>query len=282
MDQPSTQPERSSSEADELQHFEPSAPPSVGSQRVIEPLPPHPQITIEEEPEFPEASHQPVANFSPPPQRPLVEPPAPSVTTPQQPPTEPHTAVDKPSPSNGEHQVLKTLIIVLSIAILIPPVLSLTHIAQAISFGAIGSHTIAIGYVADVFYIALGLGLLLRKEIARIAYVVVACLSLVLLVFGTIKLISNEHKSQAPPGSSVQVQVQYDIAYCLGQPPSQTRDQIVQELQANMGSHQLPARTCNGSLGVIGNQLVGLIPAYLIVVVPLVFLSRRQVKALFT
>lgn len=176
-------------------------------------------------------------------------------------------------------QVVVVFIMVLGACIAISALLSLVSWSRIISFGSLSATNAFVRFI-DAVYVLLGLGIMFRKNIARMIYIFIAIITLALSAFGTIRIVTQQH-SQSAKSANLQIQLQYDISYCLTKPPSQQRNQMVQQLEKDINTKQQPDQTCYAALGIRSNEYVALIPGYLIAIIPLIFLTRTSVKEQF-
>lgn len=86
-------------------------------------------------------------------------------------------------------------IIALGIYIALPALLSLVGWATIISYGGINSLSKAGTpiYIIDVIYLIVGVGIILRKELARLAFVIIGVILLFIGVLGTINYFRQNH-----------------------------------------------------------------------------------------
>jgi len=186
---------------------------------------------------------------------------------------------EKPKGNNSE-QLIILAVIVLGILNALPALLRLIGSTKLISLGFVNGTSFVITLI-DIIYLVIGVGLILRREIARAAYIFLAVILLILAIYGTFHTYSIEHNQSTQQGN-LEVQLQYDVSYCLTRPASQQRNEIVQQLEKDINNNQQPKQTCLSTLGITNNQYVALIPSYLFAVIPLVFLTRPRVKEVFS
>ena len=197
-------------------------------------------------------------------------------------------STDQPAPGTNDTGALSSdktrlLIVILVMALgvytILPALLRLIGLGKLISLGFVSSSSVLVT-VLDVIYLAIGIGLILRKEIARAAYVFFAIIFLLFALYGTFKIYSQEH-SQSTSQGNLRAQLQYDISYCLTKPPSAERNATIRQLENDVNTNRQPTKTCSGSTLGTGNQYVALIPSYLLAIFPFVFLTIPRVKQVF-
>lgn len=157
--------------------------------------------------------------------------------------------------------------------IAIPAALSIFGIVRILGYGggAVGSLAGAV----DILYVLVGIGIALRKEMARVVYVVLAVIGLIFSVIGTFNYLAYTQKISSQQASAT-AQAQQTIVQTENNKSlsASERQRIVQNVQNNLA---LEKKTDQAS--EVG--LLNLIPDYLIALVPLIFLTRQSVKDQF-
>jgi hypothetical protein len=90
--------------------------------------------------------------------------------------------------SSPERSRIVMAVVVLGAFITIQALVSLVGSAQLLSYGHAGVGGLAT--IFDVGYVLLGVGLVIRREPARVIYVVIAIISLIFAVLGTIAIVA--------------------------------------------------------------------------------------------
>jgi hypothetical protein len=184
----------------------------------------------------------------------------------------------------------KTKMIVILVSILgaytaLSALLGLLGSVTALSFGFIkagGQLT-----VIDAIYLIIGVGLVFRKELARVVYIFLAIIGLLLTVYGTIHTfsphstaaISYERTQSTQYIAQDQQQIKNvqhnDLAPGLHLTSTQKQQQI-QQLQKDIAN----TKKAEAKLSSV-RLYAGLIQGYLLAIIPLVFLTRPSVKGVF-
>jgi hypothetical protein len=182
-------------------------------------------------------------------------------------------------------QFITIAVMALGAFIAVPALVSLVGWAKVISFGYI-SGTSAFVTVTDVLYLLLGVGIVLRKELARIVYVFFAVIGLLLTVYGTYSTfnfhgVTNYDKTRDSQNiSQDQQQItsiqNNDFAPGLHLTNAQKQQQI-QRLQQDIANAKKDQAKISGA-----RSYADLIPGYLLAIIPLVFLTRPSVKEVFS
>ena len=164
-----------------------------------------------------------------------------------------------------DDNMLVIAVVILGALIAIPAVLSLIG-SVAISFGKQAASGGTVASLFDLGYLALGVGLMMRRELARQIYVVLAIISLIFLVIGAIAIYTAAGTETTNGNAALQAR----IAQLRSEPPSAGRESTIRAVEAVRAKANQP-----------GDDYSGLIPGFLIALVPLVFLTRPAVKAVF-
>lgn len=197
--------------------------------------------------------------------RTLRDQPMPRVMS--EPPT-PYVSFDiaQDAPTRDDSMIV-IAVVILGALVAVPAFLGVVG-SVSISFGNQAASGGAIASLFDLGYIVLGIGLMMRRELARQVYVVLAIVSVIFLVIGAISVWTSERTLAANGNAAVQAQ----IARTRSEPPSASRESTIQSLEA------VAARA---KADQPDNDFSGLIPGFLLALVPLVFLTRPAVKAVF-
>lgn len=150
---------------------------------------------------------------------------------------------------------------------------SLLHIAFATAGGVL-----LIGYAIDLALLLIGIGLILRKERARVLCLVLAVISLVFLVIRTPDYLNAISPASHAAASATSL-AQRDLAAIRADPtiPAADKQQDIASLRLRID--QLTA----DQAVVAGDYSVGrLVIEYLLILTPLVFLTRPAVKREFS
>jgi disulfide bond formation protein DsbB len=190
-----------------------------------------------------------------------------------------------PDPSTTEpagnlaSQSDKTKIIVACIWLIgafiaIPAALSLFGTVKILSYG-IGGGTGGLVTAIEVVDVLVGVGIIFRKEMARIVYIVLAIIGFILSLYGTTIYFKDLHavsNSESQAITSTQNEItNYQNNTSI---PSAQRQQVVSELQQDLAHEKKEQKPVFG--------LLNLIPDYFIALVPLIFLTRPSVKEQFS
>jgi hypothetical protein len=188
-------------------------------------------------------------------------------------------------------------VIALGIFIAVPAIFSIIGSVKIISYGNISVFDkagIAI-YIIDAIYLIVGVGLILRKELARIAYVVIGIILLLIGLYGTVKYFRESHSVSgsaaiyADETTSAQTGVNGDQTTISNYEnntsiPAAQKQQIISGLESDLKKDQQQLsqdkQLQKQNSGI--NALVKLIPTYLLAILPLVFLTRSKVKEVFS
>ncbi|HWB39260.1 MAG TPA: hypothetical protein VG604_03405 [Candidatus Saccharimonadales bacterium] len=169
------------------------------------------------------------------------------------------------------------VIIVVGALIAIPAFISLIGNSSLITYGFGGK---ALLKAFDVLDILLGIGIILRKQIARIIYVVLALISLALSIYGLIHYASVIHKAYSAV-NSLAAQAIADDEKTITETQNNKyltdseKQTIIQEAQDNMDT----AKKIKGEVKADYAKFAGI---YVISLIPLVVLTRPKVKAQFS
>ena len=156
--------------------------------------------------------------------------------------------------------------------------ISLRYIGIGAAFGLV---------LVDLAYVALGVGLMLRKELARQIYVVIAVIGIVFAVIGTAGYVQDHGLSATTAGAPTAAYFQQRIAQTearVAQVGSETnmtpaaRSATLAALRAQLTIEQLDYANSRGVGGAYG----GLVFAWLLALGPLVLLTRPAVKSRFS
>lgn len=207
---------------------------------------------------------------------------------------------DNQSTSSNDDKLTKLIIIgviALGVFIAVPALLSIIGWAKIISYGninALGKTGVLI-YTIDAIYLIVGVGLILRKEFARITYVVIGVILLLIGLYGTINYFRESHSISGVAAyyteevASAQTGVNGDQTTISSYQnntsiPASQKQQIISELEGNLKQDQQQLKQLKQlqkqNSGI--SSLVKLIPTYLLAILPLVFLTRPRVKEVFS
>jgi len=173
----------------------------------------------------------------------------------------------------------KTKVIVVCIWLIgafisIPAALSLFGTAKILSYGISGGAG-SIVTVINVVYLLIGVGIILRKEMARIAFVVLAVIGLLLSVYGTFNYFKAAHAVSNSESQAIVITQREITQYQNNKSiPDSQKQVIVSELKQTLAREEKAAHSTV--------KLYNLIPAYLIALIPLIFLTRPSVKEQFS
>ena len=159
--------------------------------------------------------------------------------------------------------------IVVTCAINVLTWLRLAHASTGVSSVGI------LGLILAGGELCIGLGIIMRREVARAIYVVLAAISLVFSLYGTYNYFTAAH-SLAQTEQAALASTQHTIASYQDNPTltATQKARIIQPLQE-------AAKRDQQLLDQNKNALLPLIIAYIIAIAPLVFLTRPSVKAVF-
>lgn len=177
--------------------------------------------------------------------------------------------------TNKPPTLIIALITIFGAYLAVTALLGLVGSLKLLSFGVVRTSGAVISII-DVVYIIVGLGIILRKEIARVAYIVIAVIGLGLSVYGTVKYfqsLNNVTNAQQQYISSTNAQISgYQNNPAI---PSGQKKQITQQLKNDE----------NTQIKLISKEkkdsIAPLIEGYAIAIVPLIFLTRPSVKKEF-
>jgi hypothetical protein len=181
------------------------------------------------------------------------------------------TSVSQPNPS-----LIVICIIGLGAVIAVPAFISLVDGASLLHYAfATGSGDLVLAYAIDLAVVFLGIGLILRKEIARAIYLVVALLGLVGLVIQTPTYLDLSSAVSQRASTSIS-STQSEIAALQANPAIPTA-----EKQRDIASLRLDLNTSQATIA--GDYSVSrLVVEYLLMLTPLVFLTRPAVRREFS
>ena len=148
---------------------------------------------------------------------------------------------------------------------------SLFIIIQLTSSGYIS----VLGYLEAVVTLILGVGIMMRYELARMLYVFVSILVLAVSTYSLYRVIKIEHtihtSTVAELANANQRLVGYQNSNTYTPSQKQTFINITQNEIASIQKYE----------GQYNKQFLLLIPGYLIAILPLIILTRPQIKAVF-
>ncbi|HUD05731.1 MAG TPA: hypothetical protein VMR18_02335 [Candidatus Saccharimonadales bacterium] len=186
------------------------------------------------------------------------------------------------SKSNDKSMVIKILITILGVYIASSALLGLFAGLKLLSFG-IARSTGGILTVIDIVYLVVGAGIVFRREIARIVYVVLAVVGLVLSSVGLYSYIhatSGSNSLEQQSKQSIIASTNKEIANYESSTtiPTNQKTQIIQEIKNTenneLNSPEYPTVT-------VKKTIVPIIEGYAIAIIPLIFLTRPSVKEEF-
>jgi hypothetical protein len=165
-------------------------------------------------------------------------------------------------------------VILLGIYITVPALLGLFSSITILSYGFAAGGLL---YVIEVLYVLIGVGILLRRELARVAYMVLAVIGLGFSIYGThqvLSAISAVKRTEAVAITDQQQALQQLQANGAGPGVSSAQNQqLIIQLQndiAQLKSNKFEVRLYED-----------LAEGYLLAILPLIFLTRPSVKAIF-
>ena len=173
-------------------------------------------------------------------------------------------------------------VMVLGAYIALSALLTLFSSLKILSFGFVGNRNFLI--LIDVIYLLIGIGLMLRNEIARLVYVIIGVIGLVIAIYGTYHYFSVNHAVQNLNNSAV-IQTQNEITQYQDNSsiPASQKQLIITELQQQITQEQSQVQQYNKAYShVVRNEYISIGEAYLLAIVPLVFLTRSSVKEIFS
>jgi hypothetical protein len=133
-----------------------------------------------------------------------------------------------------------------------------------------------IGALFDLAYLALGIGLIFRREQARQVYVVLAVISLIFLAIGAVGVVTASGRSSVSNNSARYLEQR--IAVIESNPH-------ISEAARKRGSEQLRERVADTpgvqTSGASNGDIGDVIPGLLITLVPLVFFTHQRVRRVF-
>ncbi len=187
---------------------------------------------------------------------------------------------------SNKNNLIILLVIILGAYTAISALVGIFASTLAISYGFIGAGGLLIAI--DVIYILIGIGLILRKELARFVYVVLAILGLLLTIYGTVHIFNSHAFKVIDYVKTQETQTinrdQQQITNIQNNNPSTglqltdvQKQQAIQNLQLNISRIKKSRDKLSNS-----RLYFGLIQGYLLAIVPLVFLTRPSVKKLFS
>ena len=158
---------------------------------------------------------------------------------------------------------------ILGVLIAVPALLGLLGSVN-LSFGQ-QSNGSALNKLFDLAYLAIGIGLIFRREQARQIYVVLAVISLLFLAIGAIGVLASSGRSQVSGNSArfLEQQIaQIESNPYLPQAVKRRKDESLRQRVAET------PKASNGNIGV-------LIPGLLLTLLPLAFFTQERVKRVF-
>jgi len=198
--------------------------------------------------------------------------------------------VPKPDTEHAEEKInnIKTKLIVILVTVLgvytaVSALLGLFGGLTAISFGfaKTGGELTAI----DVIYLIIGAGILFRRDTARLAYVFLAIIGLVLSIYGTHQVFTvtrydNTYNKSVIANDQQQItnlqNLQNNNELNPGTHLTKTqKQQMIHQLQKVLAQNKKDQNQTY-------KLYTGLIQGYLLAIIPLVFLTRPKVKAVFS
>jgi hypothetical protein len=158
---------------------------------------------------------------------------------------------------------------ILGALIAIPALLGLLGSIN-LSFGR-NSNGSTLSALFDLAYLAIGIGLIFRREQARQIYVVLAVISLIFLAIGAIGVLTTSGRSQASGNSARFLEEQ--IAKVESDPylPQAVKERKNEALRQRVAE---TPKTSSSDIGV-------LIPGLLLTLVPLALFTQERVKRVF-
>lgn len=200
------------------------------------------------------------------------------------PAVQPGVGEDTPQPDEGSWVV--TGVMALGVVIALPALLGLVGAAKLLSFGYIsGAGTF--GLLVDLVFLALGVGIVMCREQARVVYVVLAVVTLAFSVIGTVGYFTASSIAGASANTNTASAItetkrsiagqQAFIASVQGNPRYATDIRSLQQNIAMENGEVVSWETTGTSHG----KYTGLILGYLLAIFPLWFLTRPAVKEVF-
>jgi hypothetical protein len=158
---------------------------------------------------------------------------------------------------------------ILGVLIATPALLGLLGSVD-LSFGR-QSNGSALSKLFDLAYLAIGVGLIFRREQARQIYVVLAVISLLFLAIGAIGIVATSGRSEASSNSARFLERQIAAIESNPRLPQAVKKHNGEALRERVAA---TPKASSGDLGL-------LIPGLLITLVPLVALTQERVKRVF-
>jgi len=197
-----------------------------------------------------------------------------TMPTPQSPATNDNLPKEAVKGDN-KSKVINVLIILFGVYTVATAILGLIGGVKLLSFGVVGKSGGLITFISIVELI-IGVGIVLRRELARVAYIVVAIIFLCLSADGTYRYFqaiqTNNNSQQKYIASTKQEISQYQNDTSI---PASQKTQLIQQVQ----------NTENSELQLLSKEKTSLFPiieGYIIAIIPLIFLTLPPVKEEFS
>ncbi|HUC88395.1 MAG TPA: hypothetical protein VMR95_04620 [Candidatus Binatia bacterium] len=187
------------------------------------------------------------------------------------------------SKSMDKSKVIIILITILGIYIAGSALIGLIGGVRLLSFG-IARSTGGILTAIDIVYLIIGAGIIFRRELARIVYIVIAVIGLVLSSIGLYSYfhsVSNASSLQQQSRQLIIASTNKEIANYQSNTsiPANQKAQIIQEIK-NTENGEL--KTPDYPTVIVEKTIGPLIEGYAIAIIPLIFLTRPTVKEEFS
>ncbi len=159
--------------------------------------------------------------------------------------------------------------------------LSVLSLLSWVSVG-LKSSTEVIGLILALVQLGLGIGIIMKKEIARLGYIIASSILLIFSLFGTFNYIHQQNqvdKVNNPQLTSLQNTIQnYQNDSSLSLSRKATILKSLQKSEAVVISQQISLNEVGKTMIPLRNVVVG----YLIAILPIAFLTRSRVKKVFS
>jgi len=189
----------------------------------------------------------------------------------------------------GKNSIVSVVVTILGLYITVSPFVSffVTPIIISLLFGnnviqvsgqtlLLASFSNPMTILSAVFYVLVGIGIILRKELARIAYIILVIISLIMSITNFYSYTQVVHAS-----GSIVAEISSDMAGGAAAAQTEARQQHQLQSGAREDSAATPRSRSSTYSSIIFASFVLSVVAFLINIVLLIFFTRPSVKKLF-
>lgn len=190
---------------------------------------------------------------------------------------EPHPANDNDMVSSdaGNTNLIKVLVMIFGAIMIIVAAITFITWLKVARIPGFNKITNVLGLILAAGEFALGIGILMRREIARSTFIVVALIVFVFSLIGSYNYYRAIHDSSVSRKKEIvttqQVVINYQNNTFI---PASEKTQLIQKATQNEQQFLLELQKSKASI-------MPLIEAYVISLLPIIFLTRRSVKEIF-